>query len=92
MIAHSFCESVYAGPRSPWHIRRLTSRGQFLTGGIDVDSLCGRVKRGMGWDLAVEITEHHLTHACTSCVAAYRGEARAASPTPTPAAPPENER
>lgn len=66
----SFCESVHAGPSSPWHLRRLTVNGRKLGGGIDTRSLCSAVE--VGWDLAVEITEHHLSHACPRCVSEYR--------------------
>lgn len=64
----SFCEGVMAGSQSPWHLRRLTKHGRKLGGGIDTPSLCGRVKPPYGWDLKVEITPHHLWHACKSCV------------------------
>lgn len=70
-IIYSFCERVWAGPRSPWHIRPLTSIGRKLGGGIDTTSLCGRVDKG--WDLDVEVTPHHLDHACKACVEVYRG-------------------
>jgi hypothetical protein len=66
---YSFCESIHAGARSPWHIRKLTSAGPKLGGGIDTKSLCGNVERG--WDLNVEITQYHLTHACTECCTSY---------------------
>lgn len=69
---YSFCESVHASSISPWHLRKLTEVGQKLGGGVDTPSLCGRVKERQGWDLDVEITEHHLGHACPTCVAAYR--------------------
>lgn len=70
---YSFCERVWAGPSSPWHIRRLSSAGRKLGGGIDTRSLCGRIvpPEGKGWDLDVEITSHHLTHSCKACVAEY---------------------
>ena len=73
----SFCERVWAGPKSPWHIRELGVAGRKLGGGIDTPSLCGRIvpPSGKGWDLDVELTPHHLTHACKACVAEYlRGE------------------
>lgn len=74
--AYSFCERVWAGPRSPWHIRRLSPIGRKLGGGIDTPSLCGRIvpPEGKGWDLDVEITPHHLTHSCKLCVEVYRQE------------------
>jgi hypothetical protein len=68
-MSFSFCESVHANARSPWHIRKLTSAGKKLGGGIDTKSLCGNVDKG--WDLIVEISEHHLSHACKECVQQY---------------------
>ena len=70
MPKYSFCEPVMAGPNSAWHIRELTGVGRKLGGGADTKSLCGRE---MGWDLDVELSEHHLSHACKECVEAYRG-------------------
>jgi hypothetical protein len=81
---YSFCESVHATGLGPWHLRKLTAAGQKLGGGIDTASLCDHVRPqgqlggdknlrgGGGWDLAVEITPHHLTHACPRCVAIYQ--------------------
>lgn len=71
--AFSFCESVFAGPLSPWHIRKLSDRGPRYSGGIDTPSLCSRVRpfgdgKGFGgWDLRVDITEGHLKHTCETC-------------------------
>ncbi len=65
----SFCESVYAVSNGPWHLRRLDDSGRKLGGGITTNSLCGLVTRG--WDLNVDITEHHLKHSCKRCVAEY---------------------
>lgn len=70
-IKYSFCESVTATSFSPWHIRKLTDAGRKLTGGIDTDSLCERVKASCGgWDLRVEITKSQLsgTHICKTCL------------------------
>jgi len=67
----SFCKSVYAKARSPWHIRKVTDVGCKSGGRIDTPSLCGRVKQRQGWDLDVEISEHHLRHACKDCVEEY---------------------
>lgn len=61
---HSFCETSYAAATSPWHIRRLTSKGRKLGGGADTPSLCGLQ---VSWDLQTTITEHHLTHCCKTC-------------------------
>jgi len=70
-MTFSFCETVWATGTSPWHIRRLTDVGRKPGGGADTPALCGRQ---VAWDLEVEITEHHLGHACQACVAAYRAE------------------
>ena len=66
----TFCESVHAGPQSPWHIRKTTDVGRKFGGGIDTLSLCGRVERG--WDLEARINEGHLRHCCKTCVEKYR--------------------
>lgn len=65
----SFCESVTATSNSPWHIRKLDGHGKKLGGGITTTSLCALVTRG--WDLDVELTEHHLKRSCRRCVAEY---------------------
>ena len=73
----SFCEGVWATSGSPWHIRKLTDQGQKLGGGIDTPSLCGRVgpPKTNGWDLEVELTEHHLEHnSCKICKEIYDGQ------------------
>lgn len=83
-MGYSFCESVTG--IGPWHIRPLSEKGRKCGGGIDTATLCGRVspsgekrpdgKPGFGgWDLEVEITEHHLGHACPQCVEEYRKQA-----------------
>lgn len=68
----SFCESVFAGPKSPWHLRKLNPRsGQKFSGGIDTKFLC-REQHVNGWDLEVPITEHHLNEvACKKCLAEF---------------------
>lgn len=66
---YSFCETVTAGPTTPWHIRRLTEAGRRLGGAADTPALCGRA---VSWDLQVTITPHHLGHACPECGAALR--------------------
>jgi len=70
---YSFCESVTAGPLSVWHIRKLTSVGRKLGGGVDTPSLCGHVKTHFGWDLEVRITEFHLEkNTCPTCADALK--------------------
>lgn len=74
MDKFSFCESVYAGPRTPWHVRKLTSQGRKLGGGADTAALCGQE---VSWDLQVPICQHHLTtHTCSRCVTKYEEEAK----------------
>ena len=53
---YSFCESIH-GSFNTWHIRLLTPAGRKLGGGIDTESLCGRVNHG--WDIRkpVELNE-----------------------------------
>lgn len=69
VIKYSFCESVTAGPLSPWHIRTLTEKGQKLGGGADTVALCGRT---VCWDLKVDLSTHHLNNsACKKCVTEY---------------------
>lgn len=65
----SFCESVWAGSASPWHLRVLSAVGRKVGGGIDTPSLCGHVQPPNGWDLEAEVTAGHLGHVCGKCVA-----------------------
>lgn len=74
-MKYSFCEGVLATSRSKWHIRELTGAGRRLSGGVDTQSLCGRVGSPNlnGWDLKVEITEHHLEHnTCPECLRVWQ--------------------
>ena len=71
-VRFAFCESVFAVPNGTWHIRAVGEEGLKLGGGASAP-LCGFGGHWQnGWDLNVEITEHHLAHACPKCVAAYR--------------------
>lgn len=63
---YSFCESVTATGISPWCVRQLTDEGQKLTGGVDTNSLCGRVKSPYGWDLDVPVNIH-APSICPKC-------------------------
>ena len=67
----ALCESVSATGAGPWCIRRVTSTGLHSGGGIDTDSLCGWVKAPYGWDLDVEVSEYHLSHACPRCLRVF---------------------
>ena len=69
----SYCESIAATATSTWHIRKLTSKGRKLGGGIDTPSLCGRVTSG--WDLAVPIGTAPGKHICCECYALCPEEA-----------------
>lgn len=75
MTKYSFCETSTASAATPWHLRELGEGGPKYGGGIDTPFLCGR-KRVNGWDLQVEITAHHLEHACKDCVGVYRKAAK----------------
>jgi len=75
---YAFCESVFAGANSRWHIRKVTDK-LYLTGGVNTTSLCGHVKpfgpvRGEvgGWDINVKITDRHLENSCPKCAEAYK--------------------
>lgn len=69
MAGYSFCETVTAGGNARWHIRALTRKGRMLGGGADTLALCGAKA---AWDLAVALTEHHLSHSCPACVEAFK--------------------
>ena len=69
-MIYAFCEAATAGPKSKWHIRQLTEVGPKFGGGADTPSLCGRE---VAWDLEVDITAHHLQHACPECAERYWG-------------------
>ena len=76
-MRHAFCESVWAGPRSRWHIRRVGAEGLQPGGGAPGPPLCGLMgEQWSGWDIEVEITRHHLDKsACQTCAQLYRGVA-----------------
>jgi hypothetical protein len=71
---YSFCEPSTVTGSGHWCIRELTEEGPFFTGGVDTKSLCGRVDPDHfgGWDINVDITEHHLKHACPKCTKVYK--------------------
>jgi hypothetical protein len=80
--SYSFCEGICAGSNSRWHIRKVRD-SLHLTGGVNTDSLCGKVRplgpevgSCGGWDVNVKITDHHLTHCCPTCADLYRKEDR----------------
>ena len=66
-FSYSFCETATATSLSPWCVRPLTAQGRKLFGGVDTDSLCGRVtKRFNGWDLRVGVELDH-PRLCPKC-------------------------
>lgn len=67
---YSYCETVTAGPLSPWHIRRLTEAGRKPSGGADTPALCGRE---VAWDIpAPEVTNPvDAGGVCRRCLATY---------------------
>lgn len=86
-FAYSFCESVYATPTSPHHIREVGPEGLKQGGGVPVPALCGRDLH-RGWDthaldpavndaarlirLSTPIaTDDNRVHVCPKCVAEY---------------------
>lgn len=67
--SHSFCESVTAGPCTPWHIRPLDDAGIKPGGGATTRALCGRQ---VAWDVMVEIAPYHLeNNTCPDCRKVY---------------------
>lgn len=64
----SFCESVTASGRSPWHLRWLDVAGPKFGGGVTTPSLCGHVRARYGWDLEVAITPINIQIACGRCL------------------------
>lgn len=81
-MKYSFCEGVWAGPRSAWHIRARNDDQKLMPGGgIQTSSLCGRVLASRGWDLEhtiPTIANFESAHVCVHCTAAYKKEREAA--------------
>lgn len=71
-VLFSACETVFAGPRSFWHIRQVGPEGLKPSGGVTSKALCGRDLRG-GWDIpgfSVKVSDTALDpRMCTRCVA-----------------------
>ncbi|MBT0771753.1 hypothetical protein KIH74_22625 [Kineosporia sp. J2-2] len=68
----AFCESNWAGPESPWHIRVVGSEGLKPGGGVNATALCGREIKG--WDLpASRPTRDTISykHVCPGCAGAF---------------------
>ena len=68
---YSFCESVTATSISPLCIRVAEGK-TFPGGGVDSNSLCGRVKAPMGWDIEIVPVDLDHPRACRFCVAIAR--------------------
>jgi len=67
----SFCEPVWVATAAPWCLRYLTDKGPKYGGGVDTESLCGRVKPPHGWDVEVPVTQDRLDregHTCPRCL------------------------
>lgn len=75
MKRYSFCESLWAGSQSPWHIRIVPEGAELKTGGgIQTGSLCGHVDAGKGWDLEIEVASWGPDHVCKKCYEAFKAE------------------
>lgn len=73
IVGYSFCESINAASGGLWHIRPLTEVGKKLGGGVDTESLCGHVKKRLGWDIKPEISERLLQRfTCKECREKYQ--------------------
>jgi hypothetical protein len=66
-MKYAFCEPETVGGAAPWCLRLLTDTGPKYGGGIDTDSLCGRVKAHHGWDVDVPVTQDRLDHPRVTC-------------------------
>ncbi len=72
---YSLCESVTATAISPWCIRPLTKKGRKPGGGVDMSSLCGRVRINAGWDVGGRTGLNDILGVkavCKRCVAVVR--------------------
>jgi len=88
LLKFAFCERNGASSSTPWCIRQLSNAGPKYGGGIDTNSLCGKVQadRWGGWDVDVEITEDRLNRegvACPECVKRYRELTQVADDSPS---------
>lgn len=68
----SFCETITAGPETPWHIRELTSAGRKLGGGADTLSLCNKK---VSWDLRVSL-DPSIDRCCGVCKETFLSKSR----------------
>ncbi len=78
-----YCEPVWASGLSKWCIRPRGYAGMKTGGGVDTESLCGRVPVDRGWDIDVPITLTHLfgkpAHVCSRCMEKLEDMTRAPS-------------
>ena len=70
-LKYSFCEPASASSISPWCIRPLTDKGRKLGGGVDTQSLCGRVQERFGWDLNTPVSVDD-SRACKKCIEIFQ--------------------
>lgn len=75
MVEYSYCEPVWAAPLASWCIRPLTDAGRKLGGGVDTESLCGRVSVEQGWDLPYPV-EADKPGICKICEKLWTAETR----------------
>ena len=80
-----FCASLTAGPLEPWCLRLVGPEGAMFYGGIDTESLCGKVMPagvgpwGGGWDSRWPVTKDSLSlpllyryeYVCEECLKIY---------------------
>ena len=64
------CETQYATPLSPEHLRQITAAGPKIGGGADTTALCGRV---VAWDThpatADDVANDRLCPRCATSAA-----------------------
>lgn len=75
MVEYSYCEPTWAAPLADWCIRPLTDVGRKLSGGVDTESLCGRVLVNQGWDLDI-LVEPDKPGICKMCNKLWTAETR----------------
>ncbi len=66
-MSWAFCEPETAGSMSRWCLRPMTKQGLKPSGGVDTNSLCGRVKAHHGWDIQVPVTQDRIDHPDVMC-------------------------
>ena len=64
---YCFCEPAHVTGKGPRCVRILTDRGRKFSGGVDTNSLCGRIEAPYGWDLHVAFDRTHPA-ICQKCL------------------------